>query len=165
MKKLLAGIVAAAVALCAAVLWAGDAKTPGRKGLPAKLVLGSLTDQYEPVPFDHAAHIGLAGGCSDCHHQHGAGDMQACGTCHALSAAEFKRTVNLSRIRPCRECHPAAYHPEKLDRPILKAAYHRACFKCHKDVGSVGKDPKGCTEICHDRKSSPKEGSADGSIQ
>jgi hypothetical protein len=33
--------------------------------------------------------------------------------------------------------------------PGLKIALHRTCFQCHKGMGDIGTDPKGCTQICH----------------
>ena len=149
------------IALCwivifAATLYAGAEAPAARqtgspKGkMPGKVVLGSLAEKYGPVVFDHGKHVGLAGNCADCHHQHQGGQTPTCGGCHTIDPASFKKNVSLVKIRPCRECHPASYHPAKPEQPTLAAAYHRACIRCHREVGSVGNDPKGCAEMCHE---------------
>lgn len=134
----------------------GVAAAPGHGaggGAPRALVLGTLSDRYEPVPFNHAGHVSTAGGCNDCHHQHGTGSVLACAGCHALDPASFRKSVGTVSFRPCRECHPGSLRPDKPETVTLKVAYHRACFRCHRgDVGTVGTDPKGCTEMCHARK-------------
>jgi len=124
--------------------------------MPKKLTLGSLADQFEPVVFDHSAHVGMASGCNDCHHQHGTEAALSCRECHAIDSAAFKRSVKSGAIQSCRTCHPASVQAADLGKPGLKAAYHRACFKCHREVGSLGKDPKGCTETCHASKAQAK---------
>lgn len=121
-----------------------------------KLVLDRITETYAPVIFDHAMHEGQASGCNDCHHQHGGSAVQSCGECHKIDAAAFKRTADVRKIKPCRDCHPASVQIGDPGKPTLKAAYHRACFRCHKEIGSVGQDPKGCTEMCHAAKAQAK---------
>ena len=119
---------------------------------PETVTLGSIASQYGPVVFDHAGHVEMAGGCGDCHHQHGADRTLRCKECHPLDDAAFRRATRTERFRSCRECHPASLSPSDLSRPALKAAYHRACFRCHREVGGIGEDPKGCTEMCHEKK-------------
>jgi hypothetical protein len=126
------------------------------KNLPGKILLGSLSSQYEAVAFDHAAHVKTAGTCGECHHQHGTERILSCRECHNIDPAAFKKAVVAGNFRPCRECHAAAYNAARTEVPTLKAAYHRACIRCHREVGSVGKDPKGCTEMCHDLKRQAK---------
>ncbi len=121
-----------------------------------KLVLNRIADEYGPVVFDHAKHEGEASGCNDCHHQHGTSAVQSCGECHRIDSAAFKRSADVRKIRACRDCHPASVQSDAPGKPTLKAAYHRACFRCHKEIGSVGKDPKGCTETCHAAKAQAK---------
>lgn len=139
-----------------ATLYAGTdapAARPAGSGngkMPGKVLLDSLADKHGPVNFDHEKHVETAGSCAECHHQHGGAQVPSCGGCHTVDAASFRKNVHLDRIRPCRECHPASYDAGKLDRPTLSAAYHRACIKCHREVGSVGADPKGCAEMCHE---------------
>ena len=154
-KKTALAIVICLLAVLSAALRAGAGSTHGQplgsqKGkLPGKLLLGSIAEQYRPVDFDHAKHVGISGSCAECHHQHDGGHL-SCSNCHRIDAADFRKNLNPARIRPCGECHPATYHSENPGLPTLKAAYHRACLNCHREVGSVGKDPKGCTEFCHE---------------
>lgn len=155
MKKAIVAI--SVLALCIGIapsLRAGSAPAkpalPSGGKMPQKVVLGSISKAYEPVRFDHAKHVSDAGGCADCHHQHGHEGTLSCAECHAMDSKAFKKSVKLEKIRPCRECHAADYPSVNTGKPGLQVAYHRACFKCHKgDVGSVGKDPKGCVEMCH----------------
>ena len=124
--------------------------------MPGTVLLGSLAKKYGPVKFDHAKHVETAGSCNECHHQHGGGQAPSCGGCHTIDASSFRKNLQLGRIRPCGECHQASYDAGKLGRPTLSAAYHRACIKCHREVGSVGTDPKGCTEMCHESTAQAK---------
>lgn len=143
------------VALAATPYAGGEApaarQAESAKGkMPGTILLGSLAKKYGPVKFDHPKHVGTAGSCSECHHQHGGEQAPSCGGCHKIDAASFRKNVLLGRIRPCGECHSASYDAGKIGQPTLAAAYHRACIKCHREVGSVGADPKGCNEMCHE---------------
>jgi hypothetical protein len=150
-----ATIIAAALALWIGVCAAGETSAGG--GAPTMLELGKLSDVYEPVRFNHAEHVSTAGGCADCHHQHGSMQVQTCPDCHRIDPKAFRKNVNAGSLKPCRDCHAASARPGDIGRPTLKAAYHQACFKCHRgDVGSVGNDPKGCTEMCHVPKAKAK---------
>lgn len=149
-----------AIVLCAVVCGAwipsagADGSAPARSPrgrMPGTMTLGSLASEYGPVAFDHAAHVEEAGGCGDCHHRHETGTAVGCRECHSLDPPRTGKAVRPARVRPCGECHPAVLSRSDLSRPALKAAYHRACFRCHREVGSVGEDPKGCTEMCHAR--------------
>jgi len=137
----------------ALALWIGvsaGAESTAGGGVPKVLILGSLSKVYEPVQFNHSGHVSTAGGCADCHHQHGSEQVQTCSECHRIDPSVFKKSLDVSKLKPCKDCHPAYARPGDIGRPGLMAAYHQACFKCHRgEVGSVGKDPKGCTEICH----------------
>lgn len=131
----------------------GSATAPSPRGkMPGSVVLGSLVSEYGPVAFDHSAHVKEAGSCAECHHQHGTGETLECRKCHSVDPAAFRAAVRVERFRPCSECHSPSLSRTELSRPALQAAYHRACFRCHRDVGSVGEDPKGCTEMCHERR-------------
>ena len=153
MKK--AALIAVVLSCWIGVSAAGDAPAGGI--VPKALLLGSLSRDYEPVKFDHSGHVSMAGGCADCHHQHGSIQVQACSECHRIDPSVFKKSVDAGRIRPCKDCHAASARPGEIGKPGLKAAYHQACFKCHRgEVGSVGKDPKGCTEMCHVPKAQAK---------
>jgi hypothetical protein len=146
MKK--AMIIPAAVFLWMGVFAAHGATTGGK--LPTILILGSLSKVYEPVRFNHAEHVPLAGGCGDCHHQHRLLQIQTCSECHRIDPAAFKKNVIADKILPCRDCHSASERPGATGQPALKYAYHQACLKCHwGEVGSSGKNLEGCTEVCH----------------
>ncbi len=160
MKKGMVPAIAFLVLACVApVLSAGagrdgrSAPTPPSKGgMPETVTLGSLTDRFEPVVFDHSGHVDMASGCGDCHHQHGSGQTLGCRECHSLDLSAFRRSVSVETFRGCGECHAGPSPQPDPGRTGLAAAYHRACFRCHREVGSVGEDPKGCTEMCHARK-------------
>ncbi len=143
MKKTLAIPVVVSVCLLAAAL-AAAAAAPGTR------VLDSIKDAYTPVTFDHAKHTAIAGSCAACHHEHKMGDGLPCKQCHNLSPETFKKSVTNS-FMPCKNCH-GTFDRDNAAMPGLKTAYHRQCFTCHRGMGNIGEDPKGCTEICHARK-------------
>jgi hypothetical protein len=122
-----------------------DTGPSSQKSVPDVILLDSLADQYEAVEFDHSMHISFAEDCSQCHHQHIA-EME-CDMCHAITASTFKKSV-VNSFLSCRDCHET-FDPNQPGLIGLKGAYHRACFQCHQGMGSVGLDPKGCTESCH----------------
>lgn len=118
---------------------------------PQRIQLDSLSRYFAGVDFDHAGHVDLAEDCSVCHH-HTTGAASSdpnCGRCHATGSG--------SGSVSCQGCHPAEpfsaaylqrqsedsgrYH---LDKPGLKAAYHRNCLDCHEVSGG----PTGCQD-CH----------------
>jgi predicted CXXCH cytochrome family protein len=145
-------IIVVALALSVRVSSAGETTAGGN--LPKSLTLGSLSKVYEPVPFNHSGHVSSAGGCADCHHQHGSVQVQTCVECHRIDPAVFKKSVDTAKFKPCGECHAPSDRPGRIG---LKTAYHQACFKCHKeDVGSGVKNLKGCTEMCHVLKAQEK---------
>jgi predicted CXXCH cytochrome family protein len=145
-------IIVVALALSVGVSSAGETTAGGN--LPKSLNLGSLSKVYEPVPFNHSGHVSSAGGCADCHHQHGSVQVQTCVECHRIDPAVFKKSVDTAKFKPCGECHAPSDRPGRIG---LKTAYHQACFKCHKeDVGSGVKNLKGCTEMCHVLKAQEK---------
>jgi predicted CXXCH cytochrome family protein len=142
------------VALALSVGVSSAAETTAGGNLPKSLNLGSLSKVYEPVPFNHSGHVSSAGGCADCHHQHGSVQVQTCVECHRIDPAVFKKSVDTAKFKPCGECHAPSDRPGRIG---LKTAYHQACFKCHKeDVGSGVKNLKGCTEMCHVLKAQEK---------
>lgn len=121
---------------------------------PTTATLATLADLFEPVSFDHAMHVDVAGNdCAICHH-HTTGTPvtdEQCARCH-------KNSGEAASVA-CRDCHPAnpfsaeylqtiadsplLYH---IDKPGLKGAYHRKCLGCHKEMGA----PIEC-ENCHTR--------------
>jgi hypothetical protein len=128
-----------------ASIYAGNAvKTPDI------LTLGSLTEKYEPVMFTHSRHVTLAGDCGKCHHEHGNFGSLPCKDCHSLAPSAFKSSVTRN-FMACKNCHSTP-SPDNPRIPGLKVAYHTQCFQCHRGMGNVGTDPKGCTEICHAKK-------------
>lgn len=151
MKK--AAIIAVAIALC---IGGSAASEPASEGnVPKVIVLRSLSKVYEPVQLNHSEHISAAGGCADCHHQHGSVQVQTCSECHRYDPSTFKKNIDAGKLKPCVECHPAVDRPGKMG---LKTAYHQACFKCHKsDVGDGVKNLSGCTEMCHVLKTQEKK--------
>jgi len=154
-ERLLAILVGAVICGAWTLSAGADGFAPARSPnvrMPGTITLGSLASEYEPVVFDHAAHLEEADGCGQCHHRHEPGTTAGCGGCHSLDPPGSGTSVRAARVRPCGQCHPAVPSRTDLSRPALKAAYHRACFRCHREVGSVGEDPKGCTEMCHARK-------------
>jgi hypothetical protein len=136
MKKLLAPALTACLwALAAAVFAAANvAKSPDT------VKLDSIAKTYPPVVFSHGKHASLAGNCGTCHHHH---SNSNCKDCHALSASAVS-----SNFPACKNCH-AARDRGAPGMPGLEVAYHRTCFECHRGMGNLGVDPKGCNEVCH----------------
>ena len=112
--------------------------------------LDSLVNKYKPVLFDHEKHTAMAGDCGTCHHQHGNNASLPCHECHGIKASTFKSSVTGS-FMACKNCH-GGYDPATPRMPGLKVAYHRQCFQCHRGMGDVGVNPKGCTVMCHDKR-------------
>jgi hypothetical protein len=80
---------------------------------PDSLLLGSISEEYQPVHFNHKLHARMAemgDNCSTCHHYSPPG-----------------------KIPPCRECHGAEPKQTNLRQPSLKGAYHRHCLSCHRE--------------------------------
>ena len=117
---------------------------------PGVVTLDSISDKYEAVSFDHEKHTSLAGNCGACHHEHGNSGSLPCKDCHAVTPDTFKKSVTNSFVA-CKNCHVDADR-ENPAIPGLKVAYHKTCFQCHRGMGNVGVDPKGCAEICHAKK-------------
>jgi hypothetical protein len=144
MRKLLAITVVISFCLIAAAQIGAAADAPGVR------ILDSIRDAYTPVKFDHPKHVSIAGSCAACHHEHSMGDGLPCKQCHKISPETFKNSVTQS-FMPCKNCH-GAFDRDNAAMPGLKTAYHKQCFKCHRGMGNIGMDPKGCAELCHARK-------------
>lgn len=144
-KSVVSVIVLSILFCCGASLYA---ETPVKP--PEVVTLDSLVDSYESVTFNHSLHAMMAGDCGSCHHQHGDSGSLPCKNCHAVEKSLFKGTVE-NYFPACRKCH-GTYNPAQPKMKGLKTAYHSTCFKCHRGMGNVGIDPKGCTEICHAKK-------------
>lgn len=134
--------------ICAAYLFAGDTLSSA-SNLPGTRMLSSISEKYNPVKFDHQKHVALAGNCAACHHH--PKEASSCKECHGVTPASFKGSVVNSFIA-CSNCHSSADRDNPA-MPGLKVAYHKKCFECHRGMGDIGSDPKGCTEICHAKKS------------
>lgn len=120
---------------------------------PESIELGSIAEMYEPVVFDHAAHVLMVETCSFCHH-HTTGttpEKGNCSRCHqageetssvaCVDCHEQKRfsAQNLKSL----ESDPLLFH---VGKPGLKGAYHQNCISCHEQIGA----PTGCQD-CHAR--------------
>ncbi|MCP4247852.1 MAG: cytochrome c3 family protein, partial [bacterium] len=85
-------------------------------------------DLYLPVPFDHKGHAMMAEmtrGCSVCHHY----------------------TPEGARHPACKSCHEVSPVREDMQKPGLKAAYHRQCLNCHREWSHAT-----ACEVCHPPK-------------
>jgi hypothetical protein len=142
--------IVAAILLTGAGLKMTNADASSEAGLPGMRTLGSISDQYTPVKFDHPKHVMIAGSCAACHHQHQDSKKLNCTDCHAIAPSVFKSSVK-NNFMACSACH-GTYDPSTPSVPGLKVAYHKQCFQCHRGMGNIGSDPKGCTEICHAKK-------------
>ena len=75
--------------------------------------LSGNEDLYKEVIFTHRLHSEMSemsGGCVSCHHYNPPGKIISCNNCHN---PDRKRT--------------------DINRPDLKAAYHRQCMDCHRE--------------------------------
>jgi len=143
-------VVVAAFLLMSAGLKMTIANASSESGLPGVRTLGSISDQYAPVKFDHPKHVMIAGNCATCHHQHQDSKKLDCMNCHAIAPSVFKNSVKNNFVA-CSACHGAP-DPSNPSVPGLKVAYHKQCFSCHRGMGNIGADPKGCAEMCHAKK-------------
>ncbi len=117
---------------------------------PGMRVLDSIKNEYGPVKFDHPKHTAIAGNCSACHHEHTMANDLPCKQCHTITPQSFKNSVSHS-FMACKNCH-ASQDRDNPGMPGLKVAYHKQCFSCHKGMGNIGLNPKGCTEMCHSKR-------------
>lgn len=120
---------------------------------PETVEIDSLAEMYEPVSFDHSAHVAMVESCSMCHHHTtgSAPENETCGRCHqedeeassvaCLDCHESKRfsAQYLSEL----EQNPLLFH---VGKPGLKGAYHQNCLGCHEKIDG----PTGCQD-CHPR--------------
>lgn len=141
------------------LLCAAGSVAAATEGGPQEVTIKRLASLFDAVTFDHAAHVEIAGACATCHHHttgDGAGGGRcdrchanspksadvACGSCHEVdpfSAVQLERKADDRFL----------YH---IDKPGLKAAYHRNCLGCHEDSGG----PTGCKD-CHARNATGDE--------
>ncbi|MFN3739117.1 MAG: cytochrome c3 family protein [Thermodesulfovibrionales bacterium] len=126
----------------------------GSVSYPKVILLNSISNKYTPVKFNHEKHIIMSSGCSQCHHEHQKNESLTCKDCHNITPALFKNSVHRN-FMACRNCH-SEFNPQVPQMPDLKAAYHRACFQCHRGM-DVGIEPKGCAGRCHLLKTAKTE--------
>lgn len=111
---------------------------------PEMVVIDTIADQYGPSKFPHAMvvsrlHAAIAS-CKLAAPFHGATELLCTGCHHKTPLGE--------RPPPCSSCHGEKGAATE-DMPDLRAAYHRQCLECHKQM-DIGK--QGCTD-CHDEAS------------
>jgi hypothetical protein len=120
---------------------------------PESIELGSIAEIYEPVIFDHAAHVLMVETCSFCHH-HTTGtapEKGNCSRCHQEGEETSSvACVDCHEAKPfssqslkAKESDPLLFH---VGKPGLKGAYHQSCLGCHEQIGA----PTGCQD-CHVR--------------
>ena len=122
---------------------------PVFSGVPEKVAIGGLSDEFEPSVFPHKAIIekltaGIAENapgmmwfhsspntlCASCHHNSPpSATPPTCASCHA-------KGIDAAGPRP----------PD--NRPLLKVAYHQQCMSCHTrmDIKPAATDCSGCHE-------------------
>ncbi len=93
---------------------------------PEIVIMDHLANLYKPVFFTHKLHAemsDMSGGCELCHH---------------FSEPD-------KPVPPCRECHDATGDSISIQKPSLKAAYHRQCLNCHREWSHESE-----CNICHE---------------
>ncbi len=123
-------------------------------------LLGSRSDDYEPVSFAHRIHDELVGGdCGVCHHRYAMSENDRIGedikTLHAsidikLGGPCSSCHDNMEKNAPqsCSRCHGLPDEPDDPARIGLKGAYHRQCIGCHERQLQPASAPTGCAS-CH----------------
>jgi hypothetical protein len=94
---------------------------------PDYVYIEELENLYEPVEFNHKAHLHTAEttfDCADCHHY-----------------------SPLDEKPPCKECHSPNNAGDDPGQVSLNAAYHRRCLTCHAEWSKN----TNC-ELCHTSK-------------
>ncbi len=97
---------------------------------PDQVLLNQLENEYEPVPFAHAAHAKMAqmwNGCTTCHHRQPQSEPGS------DIDIDKHQQENAAKTPQCRTCHPADSQDIDIEQPSLQGAYHRQCLNCHKD--------------------------------
>ncbi len=114
--------------------------------VPETVVIGSMSQQYQPVEFPHRKVFEAIGRrIKDdrlAAHFHRNGQV-LCGGCHHNSPPSAKPPR-------CAACHLATETRAVDGRPWLKGAYHGQCITCHQKMG-VKPGANDCTK-CHPRK-------------
>lgn len=147
----------AGVLLIAVPCFLFAAETSQKKEIipPETIIMQSLEGEFGDVVFDHKMHAKEAKRCGSCHHHIGAEETRQCGECHAIEPSMFSATL-VESFLPCKSCH-RAFNPGAPRMKSLMVAYHAQCFSCHSEIGKIGKDPKGCEELCHEKRTKAKK--------
>ena len=114
-----------------------------------------LGDMFNPVFFRHKYHAKIVKDCTICHHffdEHYNDQIVPSSRCEGCHLS--KNFKSMGRHFACRVCHEPDATPEirnvRLSNgtlvmiPGLKAAYHRHCIECHREMNG----PVGCGD-CH----------------
>lgn len=121
------------------------AKTYSKDDIPEKVIIGKLSDKYEPVEFPHSKIIDAISSrikkSKLATYFHGSKNT-LCQGCHHNSPDSPKPPK-------CGTCHNKPFKKNNLFRPGIKGAYHIQCMGCHKEMGV--EKPAGCIE-CHKEK-------------
>jgi len=110
---------------------------------PDTVDIGSISQKYGPVAFNHASHMdylkdAAKGDLAKAFHS-SSGTL--CAGCHHHTPA--------GQTPPkCATCHGKANNPEESGRPGLMAAYHLQCMQCHKAMNVEPVAATDCTG-CH----------------
>ncbi len=122
-------------------------KTYPADKIPEKVIIGKLSDRFEPAAFPHGKIVNalidktrdsrLAGYF---HREKGT----LCQGCHHNSPPAEKPPV-------CSSCHGKTVEGADAFRPGLVGAYHQQCIGCHTIMGIQKPDPRDCN-ACHVEK-------------
>jgi hypothetical protein len=125
-----------------------ETKTYPADKIPEKVVIGKLSDRFEPAILPHGKIVNalidktrgskLAGYY---HREQGT----LCQGCHHHSPPAEKPPA-------CSSCHGETIEGADAFRPGLVGAYHQQCIGCHQNMGIEKPDPRDC-DACHVEKS------------
>jgi len=115
--------------------------------IPEKVVIKTLSDQYEGAEFPHRKIVKtLVKKTKDnklatyYHREKGT----LCQGCH-------HRSPPAKKPPRCSRCHGRPFDQNSLSRPGLKGAYHIQCLGCHKAMNLEKPKPRDC-KVCHKEK-------------
>ncbi len=125
-------------------------RTVTRSDIPEFVVIGSLSETYQPSRFPHRKVIdGIARRVedSDLANAFHKNEQTLCMGCHHNSPASLTPPA-------CAACHAAAVDgvPASAPRvPDLKTAYHEQCMGCHQKMEIASVPSTDCL-VCHEKK-------------
>lgn len=128
-----------------------DAPSSVVDAMPEKVVIGSLSNEFEPSVMPHrqifrALQKGMDGdGLASAFHTD---DLATCAACHHHSPV-----AELAAPPKCASCHGSQADKMMVDnnRPSLKAAYHQQCMVCHERMNIARPAATDCAG-CHAAK-------------